>query len=185
MEYRQAIHSARDSSMDRASFTIRTGITVRGIHHDPTPWRDGIRITRMVAAALLFLMVIGAPGCSLFHHGDSPQQQFMSALNRGDGAQASELWLKMSAKDRSNFSHDIGFKSTPDQDDGAHALIKHQEDQQKKEDADDPDDTSSGDDSDSDSVQVQAPEVPIGVISNLPLYNPQTISAPITEIGPQ
>jgi hypothetical protein len=34
----------------------------------------------------------------------------MGAVQRGNSAQASQLWLKMSADDRANFAHGIGFK---------------------------------------------------------------------------
>jgi hypothetical protein len=140
-------------------------------------------MTRIIAAALLCLLSLSAPGCSLFHHGESPQQQFMNALNRGDGAQASQLWLTMSAKDRSNFSHDIGLKNTPNKDDVEKALLKHQQDEAKKGD-EDPDDMGAGNGGDSDSGQVEVPGVPAGGLSNLPLFNPQP-PAPIMEIGPQ
>jgi hypothetical protein len=49
-----------------------------------------------------------AGGCSL-HRAEPPQQQFMEAVERGNSAQASEIWLNMSADDRANFSHSIGF----------------------------------------------------------------------------
>jgi len=119
----------------------------------------------------------------MFHHGEPPQQQFMNALNRGDGAQASQLWLKMSAKDRSNFTHGIGIQNTPNKDDIEKALLKHQQDEAKKE-GEDPDDMNAGDGGDTDSGQVEVPGAPAGGLSNLPLYNSQP-SAPITEIGPQ
>jgi hypothetical protein len=50
-----------------------------------------------------------AGACSL-HHAESPQQQFMEAVERGNTAQASQIWLSMSAADRANFSHGTGFK---------------------------------------------------------------------------
>ena len=60
--------------------------------------------------AFLILMSALAGGCSLLHHGESPQQQFMEAVDHGNSAQATQIWLNMSADDRASFSHGIGFK---------------------------------------------------------------------------
>jgi len=68
----------------------------------------------------------GVTGCSLFHHGESPQQQFMGAVQRGNSAQASQLWLKMSADDRANFAHGIGFKPDTSTADLKAELERHQ-----------------------------------------------------------
>ncbi len=53
----------------------------------------------------------------MLHHGDSPQQQFMSALQRGNGPQASQIWLNMNADDRANLAHGKGIKpqTSPDE----------------------------------------------------------------------
>ncbi len=172
--------------MDRAlTLTIKGETAIRAIHGDAalaTPLRGGVWMTRVVAAAILCVFGLSAQGC----HGDSSQQQFMNALNRGNGAQASQLWLKMSAKDRSNLSHNIGFKHTANKDDIEKALLKHQQDEAKKEDEDpdNPDNMGAGDSGDSDAQQVEAPGIPAGGLSNLPAFAPQP-SAPLTEIGPQ
>jgi hypothetical protein len=141
-----------------------------------------MRITRIVAAAMLWLLGLSVQGC----HGDSSQQQFTDALSRGNGAQASQLWLKMSAKDRSNFEHNIGFKNTANKDDIEKALLKHQQDEAKKEDEDpdDPNNMSASNSGDSAAQQVELPDIPAGGLSNLPAFEPQP-SAPVTEIGPQ
>ena len=48
-------------------------------------------------------------GCSLLHHHSAPpQQQFLTALKRGDSMQANLIWLNMNAEDRANLSHSIG-----------------------------------------------------------------------------
>ncbi len=64
--------------------------------------------------AQLFISVVAGlatfSGCSLLHHSESPQQQFIESVERGNSAQASQIWLKMSADDRANFSHNIGFQ---------------------------------------------------------------------------
>ncbi len=53
----------------------------------------------------------------MFHHDESPQQQFMSALQHGNGPQMNQIWLSMSPEDRANFSHSQGFKpvTSPDE----------------------------------------------------------------------
>jgi len=111
----------------------------------------------------------------------------MNALNRGSSAQASQLWLTMSAKDRSDLSHGIGLQKTVNKDDVGRAMLKHHQEEEAKERADNPDDpantaTYTGDD---DSTQVELPGNPADAgLSNLPLFNVQP-SAPITEVGPQ
>jgi hypothetical protein len=170
--------------MDRASnLTNGTGAAIRGIHGDSAlaaALHGGVRMARMVAAAMICLLGLSAQGC----HGDSSQQQFMNALNRGNGAQASQLWLNMSAKDRSNLSHNVGFKNTVNKGDIEKALLKHQQEEAQKN-SDDPDDMMSvGDNGGADSQQVEVPAIPGGGLSNLPLFGTQP-SAPITEIGPQ
>ena len=112
----------------------------------------------------------------------------MNALNRGNGAEASQVWLTMSAKDRSNLSHNIGFKPHMDKDDIGRALLKHQQ-EEAAENGDDPDAISAGDNGYGDSQQIEIPgfdgDPTAGGLSNLPLFNTLQQSAPITEIGPQ
>lgn len=55
------------------------------------------------------IVVLMFTGCSvLHHHGDPPQQRFLTALKRGDSVQANLIWLNMNAEDRANLSHSIG-----------------------------------------------------------------------------
>jgi hypothetical protein len=69
-------------------------------------------------------VAIALAGCSLFHHDAPPQQQFLNALNHGNGPEANQIWLKMSAEDRSNFSHSVGFKPQVTSDE-VQTQIKH------------------------------------------------------------
>jgi hypothetical protein len=67
---------------------------------------------RWVAGRSTVFLIIAtalAGGCSL-HHAESPQQQFMEAVERGNSAQASQIWLNMSGDDRASFAHSVGFK---------------------------------------------------------------------------
>ncbi len=70
----------------------------------------GVMLRRIIAAAALALAPTAFVGCSMFHHDESPQQQFMSALQHGNGPQMNQIWLSMSPEDRANFSHSQGFK---------------------------------------------------------------------------
>lgn len=64
-----------------------------------------------------FAIAVCIAGCSLFHHGDPPQQQFLDALGRGNGPEANQIWLNMSAEDRANLAHSTGItpQSSPAQ----------------------------------------------------------------------
>jgi len=85
----------------------------------------------------------------------------MDALNRGNNAQASQLWLTMSAADRANFSHGVGFKPQMDRDDVASALLKHEQEEAAKDAQDsitDPDndsDTASDSGAETESQQIE------------------------------
>ena len=57
------------------------------------------------AAAVAMVM---AAGCSLFGGGPTPQQQFLDALNRGNPAEASQIWLTMTPDDRDKFRRGEG-----------------------------------------------------------------------------
>ncbi len=62
----------------------------------------------MVARLALILSLAAAlSACSWFHH-PTPQQQLFDALNRGNGIEASHLWLTMSQKDRVKFNRGEG-----------------------------------------------------------------------------
>ncbi len=58
---------------------------------------------------MLWLLAAGLGACSWFHH-PTPQQQMFDALNRGNAAEASHIWLSMSPKDRMKFSRGEGLK---------------------------------------------------------------------------
>jgi hypothetical protein len=57
--------------------------------------------------ALVLLLAASMGACSLFHR-QTPQQKMFDALNRGNAAQASHIWLSMSQKDRMKFSRGEG-----------------------------------------------------------------------------
>jgi hypothetical protein len=59
--------------------------------------------------ALAIALMAALPGCS---HGQktTPQQQYLESLKRGNAAQASQLWLKMTPADRIKFERGQGIQ---------------------------------------------------------------------------
>lgn len=148
----------------------------------------GAWMTRIVGVALVCVLGAWAPGCSLFHRGEAPQQKFLNALNRGNGAEATQVWLTMSAKDRANLSHNVGMKPEVQKGDVERALLKHQREEAAKNGDDSDTEMSDSDQGDINSQQVDLPgldsDPTAGSLSNLPLYNTLQQAAPVTEIGP-
>jgi hypothetical protein len=62
----------------------------------------------MTGRAAAMALTLALSGCSLFHSGPTPQQQFLDALNRGNSAQASQIWLGMTPDDRDKFRRGEG-----------------------------------------------------------------------------
>jgi hypothetical protein len=79
------------------------------------PRRDTLRW--LPGSAFLMGCAIALGGCSVLHHGPSPQQQYIEAIQRGNAAQASQIWLHMSQEDRNKFARGEGIKPsvTPQQ----------------------------------------------------------------------
>jgi len=104
-------------------------------------------------------------------HRETDQQKFMEAMNHGNSAQASQIWLNMDAKSRADFSHSQGMQPilSPDQ-------IKKQVGQHymDKTGATDSDET----------IERPTPNVHLGGLESLPEYNaptgepPQTVTVP-------
>jgi hypothetical protein len=57
--------------------------------------------------SLFSILAVSISACSLFHH-PTPQQKLFDALNRGNAAEASQIWLGMSQKDRMKFNRGEG-----------------------------------------------------------------------------
>jgi len=73
-----------------------------------------------------------ASGCSLFHHGKSPQQQYMEALMRGNSVQAATIYTSMSQDDRMKLSRGEGFSpkaAGQDEDSVKRSIMDHYQDQ--------------------------------------------------------
>ncbi len=66
-----------------------------------TPHRKvGRRLGRSKIALACALAGLLGSSCSLFHRGPTPQEQYYSALARGDVVGATHIWMQMSPKDR-------------------------------------------------------------------------------------
>jgi hypothetical protein len=61
-------------------------------------------VSRLAAGAMLFV----AAGCWPFHHSPTPQEQYYSAVSRGDAISAAYIWAQMSPKDRAKLTRGEG-----------------------------------------------------------------------------
>ncbi len=117
-----------------ADVTIPGCAGTRGSRQTPR-WRERAR-----RAAIALGLACGVAGCSLFHHGESSPQKFLDALNRGNAAQASQMWLNMSADDREALSHNQGIKASLTQKEMESAFAR-QRDQRAADGVTDPEST--------------------------------------------
>jgi hypothetical protein len=91
--------------------------------------RRGARSGRRCASgtAIAALLMLAAPGCSLFHrHSVPPQQQFINALKSGNGPQANQIWLSMTPEDRANLSHSVELRPPVSKEELQTELARHQ-----------------------------------------------------------
>ena len=117
-------------------------------------------------------LAIVLAGCSLFRHkGDTPPQQFLSALKQGDGIQANRIWLHMSAKDRANLSHGVGIKPQFSADELQAQVLRHEKEKAAEEEGDSADGAPEVDQGDINSEIIDMPgleSTPAGGLENLP-----------------
>jgi len=70
--------------------------------------RSNLRAAAVRAIALL-ACTLALAGCWPFgHSGPTAQQQYLDALNHGHSAEASQIWLNMSAEDRAKWARSEG-----------------------------------------------------------------------------
>lgn len=86
----------------------------------------------------MLITAAGLAGCGLFHHAETPQQQFTEALERGNSPKASYIWNNMSAENKARFSRGEGVKPVIDQSAIAAQIEHHQEEEQGDGDEDPP-----------------------------------------------
>ena len=66
-------------------------------------------MVRASGVALMLALAAMLAGCS-HHSAETPQQQFLQALKRGNSAQASQIWLHMSPEERVMFERGQGLQ---------------------------------------------------------------------------
>ena len=130
-----------------------------------------------------FLLSVAACGVALTGcwHSETPQQKFIDAMNHGNTAQASQIWLNMDAGDRADFSHGQGMQPDVSTDEIKKQVMEHY---QKEQEA-------GGDGENGDEiVDRPAPMVHLGGLQSLPEYvapsgaPPQTVTVPTQDAPP-
>jgi hypothetical protein len=131
-------------------------------------------VHRALIALALCAIAAGTGGCSLFHH-ESQQQQFLDALNRGNAAQASQLWLAMKPANRAKLSHSQGLTPSLSPDEIQAQVLRHEEEKAAAEGDDSETVMGDSDNGDVTSEQIEMPglesDTTGGKLSNLPYYN--------------
>ena len=125
-----------------------------------------------IQRAFVFSIVICAielAGC--WSH-ETQQQKFVDAMNHGNGAQASQIWLHMDAKSRADFSHNEGMTPNTSPDDVKKQVMQHYQDKL------------GGDEDNDESVEKPTPNVHLGGLESLPEWvgptgaPPQAVTVP-------
>lgn len=102
---------------------------------------------------------------------ETQQQKFMDAMNHGNGAQASQIWLHMDTQSRSDFSHSQGMPPETSPEDVKKQVMQHYQDE-------------AGSDDSEGSVVKPAPTVHLGGLETLPEWAepsgapPQAVTVP-------
>jgi hypothetical protein len=131
-----------------------------------------------IKRALFVLMAACAVALAGCWHSETPQQKFIDAMNHGNGAQASQIWLNMDASSRADFSHSQGMQPDMSPDEVKKQVMEHY---QKEQEA--------GDNGD-ETVERPAPMVHLGGLQSLPEYvgpsgaPPQTVTVPTQDAPP-
>jgi hypothetical protein len=89
----------------------------------------------------------------------------MEALNRGNGAQASQIWLNMDADSRAAFAHSEGMKPNVSESDVKKQVMKHYMGEMGPTDSEE-------------SIDQTTPNVGSGGLQSLPEYIDQSGTAP-------
>ena len=113
-----------------------------------------MRIQSNVRTILLSVtaLAIVLAGCS----GRTQQQKFVDAMNHGNSAQASQIWLHMDPKSREDFAHNQGVSPNASPDDVKKQIMQHYADK------------SGGENEDDGEVENPAPSVHLGGLESLP-----------------
>jgi hypothetical protein len=77
-----------------------------------------------------FACSLALAGCWPFgHSGPTPQQQYLDALNHGHSAEASQIWLNMSAEDRAKWARSEGVAPQVSPDEIKKQVMQHYQDE--------------------------------------------------------
>lgn len=124
---------------------------------------------KAIFVVLIAVSAIILAGC---WHRETDQQKFMEAMNHGNSAQASQLWLNMDAKSRADFSHSQGMQPNLSSDEVKKQLTKHYKDQMGDED------------DNQETIEQPTPNVHLGGLESLPEWvgpsgaPPQAVTVP-------
>ena len=125
-----------------------------------------------IQRAFVFSIVtcaIAIAGC--WSH-ETQQQKFVDAMDHGNSAQASQIWLHMDAKSRADFSHNEGMTPNTSPDDVKKQVMQHYQDKL------------GGDEDNDESVDKPTPNVHLGGLESLPEWvaptgaPPQSVTVP-------
>jgi hypothetical protein len=125
-------------------------------------------IMRTIAASAIVLA-----GC----HQETQQQKFIEAMNHGNGAEASQIWLKMDAKSRQQFAHSQGMQPNSSPDEVKKQVAQHYNDEMGADDS-------------GESIEKPTPNVHLGGLESLPEWvgpsgaPPQAVTVPTQEAPP-
>lgn len=126
------------------------------------------------SATALSIAVCGfaLAGCWPFHSAQETQQQkFIEALNRNNGAEASQIWLNMDAKSRADFAHSQGIQPNLSPEEVQKQVMQHYQDQMHADDRDE-------------SIERPGADLPSGALESLSPYlggpgaPPQSVTTP-------
>ena len=129
-------------------------------------------MTTKIQRAFAFSIVscaIALAGC--WSH-ETQQQKFVDAMNHGNSAQASQIWLHMDAKSRADFSHNEGMTPNTSPDDVKKQVMQHYQDKL------------GGDEDSDETVEKPTPNVHLGGLESLPEWvgptgaPPQAVTVP-------
>jgi len=122
-----------------------------------------------LAATIVFTAcAIGLAGC---WHKETQQQKFLEALNRGNGAEAGEIWRNMDADSRAALAHNEGVKPKLSPAQVQQQVMKHYQGDAQ------------GDHSD-ETIESVTPNIGSGGLESLPEYTGASGGAPTVTVPP-
>jgi hypothetical protein len=126
-----------------------------------------------IRPTLIFLIAASAvilAGCWPFHR-ETDQQKFMEAMNHGNSAQASQIWLNMDAQSRADFAHSQGIQPMLSSEQIKKQVSQHYMDKTGATDSEE-------------TIERPTPNVHLGGLESLPEYTapsgapPQAVTVP-------